>query len=190
MDKIRIGNDIIVNWDITRIGKPEDLESKKLKLFLRTGFDKMEISDYSVKDSVISFNFYGKDQVHTGIYVCILVENEGELGMTTIDSSPAFELVPYNGMTRKTGYPFVIDLSSDITIGDGSAKAEKELIFTNVMGLGQTAYDFIVDTYTNGKIIVDIDEAGKYSVCPHLNINEGSIEMLFSPLVSNDGISQ
>lgn len=79
MDKIRIGNDIIVNWDITRIGKPEDLESKK---------------------------------------------------------------------------------------------------------------DFIVDTYTNGKIIVDIDEAGKYSVCPHLNINEGSIEMLFSPLVSNDGISQ
>lgn len=75
MDKIRIGNDIIVNWDITRIGKPEDLESKKLKLFLRTGFDKMEISDYSVKDSVISFNFYGKDQVHTGIYMCILVEN-------------------------------------------------------------------------------------------------------------------
>ena len=190
MDKIRIGNDLIVNWNITRIGKPEDLESKKLKLFLRTGFDKIEISDYIVKDSVISFNFYGKDQVHTGIYVCILVENEGELGMTTIDSSPAFELVPYNGMTRKTGYPFVIDLSSDITIGDGSAKAEKELIFTNVMGLGQTAYDFIVDTYTNGKIIVDIDEAGKYSVCPHLNINEGSIEMLFSPLVSNDGISQ
>lgn len=190
MDKIRIGNELIVNWNITRIGKPEDLESKKLKLFLRTGFDKMEISEYIVKDSVISFNFYGKDQVHTGIYVCVLVENGGELGMTTIDSSPAFELVPYNGMTRKTGYPFVIDLSSDITIGDGSAKAEKELIFTNVMGLGQTAYDFIVDTYTNGKIIVDIDEAGKYSVCPHLNINEGSIEMLFSPLVSNDGISQ
>lgn len=22
MDKIRIGNDIIVNWDITRLGKP------------------------------------------------------------------------------------------------------------------------------------------------------------------------
>lgn len=41
MDKIRIGNDLIVNWNITRIGKPEDLESKKLKLFLRTGFDKI-----------------------------------------------------------------------------------------------------------------------------------------------------
>lgn len=51
MDKIRIGNDLIVNWNITRIGKPEDLESKKLKLFLRTGFDKMEISEYIVKDN-------------------------------------------------------------------------------------------------------------------------------------------
>lgn len=190
MDKIRIGNDIIVNWDITRLGKPEDLESKKLKLFLQTGFEKIEVSDYIVKDSVISFNFYGKDQVHTGIYVCMLVENDGELGMSTVDSSPAFELVPYYGMSRKTGYPFIVDLSTDITIGDGSGKAEKELIFTSVMGLGPTAYDFIIDAYTNGKIIVDIDETGKYSICPHLNVNEGSIEMLFSPLVSNDGITQ
>lgn len=190
MDKIRIGNDIIVNWNITRLGKPEDLESKKLKLFLRTGYEKIEISDYIVKDSVITFNFYGKDQVHTGIYVCMLIENDGELRMSTVDSSPAFELVHYYGMPRKTEYPFTFNLSTDITIGDGSGKAEKELIFTNVMGLGTTAYDFIIDAYTNGKIIVDIDEAGKYSVCPHLNVNEGSIEMLFSPLMSNDGITQ
>lgn len=163
MDKIRIGNDLIVNWNITRIGKPEDLESKKLKLFLRTGFDKMEISEYIVKDSVISFNFYGKDQVHTGIYVCVLVENGGELGMTTIDSSPAFELVSNDGISQMI-----------IRVTKGSAPTKEELKEPESTGTFlldyldhalDYDYDMVLGLVEKGVSIIIKSRNGYFAVC-------------------------
>lgn len=91
----RIGNDIPIEWTIIRCGEPEDLVGKRFSLYLYSFAGKVEIEDYVVSGNRIRFVFQGAQQIYAGIYGLLLVENEGEDGMYTIDHCQAFKLISH-----------------------------------------------------------------------------------------------
>ena len=94
MESIRIGNDINIEWTILRDGKPEPLEGKNLSVFMISGYRKMGVEDFHIRDNIITFTFLGKDQEYNGVYTLTLVENKGQEGMYTVDACDAFRIVP------------------------------------------------------------------------------------------------
>lgn len=94
MESIRIGNDINIEWSISRNGEPEALEGKDLRVTMTNGYKKMEVKDFYIRDNVIGFTYLGKDQDYNGVYTLTLIENKGKEGMYTVDACEAFRLVP------------------------------------------------------------------------------------------------
>ena len=90
MKLIRIGNDIQINWTITRFGEPEDFSNKNLSVVLYDKFNTKQIFDYTVTDNKITGTFYGKDQTTNGVYRLFLVENEGDVDMVSLDYIDCF----------------------------------------------------------------------------------------------------
>lgn len=116
MKKIRIGNDISVTWSIRMSGEPYFLPGKRLRLFLTSPNNvRMEMTEFSVSENILSFTFYGKDQKSPGIYTLTLIENLGENRMVTMDSCNAFQLVDWSCMAGKDGGSDLI-LESDASI--------------------------------------------------------------------------
>lgn len=102
MDKIRIGNDIHIEWSIFRDDQPEVFEGKDVEVRLihpRTR-DVMPL-EWVISDGVVSATFYGKDQIDTGDYKLMLVENNGAPNMATIDECKAFTLVQCSCQEQK-----------------------------------------------------------------------------------------
>lgn len=98
MEKIRIGNDIVVLWAIRaeQDGEkvPYDLTGRKLSLYVSNQIESWKVQDFETNGSALRWMFCGKDQKHVGTYTLTLVENEGEEEMHTVDMCNAFRLVP------------------------------------------------------------------------------------------------
>lgn len=98
MEKIRIGNDIVVLWAIRaeQDGEkvPYDLTGRKLSLYVSNQIESWKVQDFEINGSALRWMFCGKDQKHVGTYTLTLVENEGEEEMHTVDMCNAFRLVP------------------------------------------------------------------------------------------------
>lgn len=99
MKKIRIGNDILIRWRIMRNGYPEDFTGRTVSVRLEdcygTPFPVTEQRD----GNVFSITFAGSVQERLGEYTLVLVENDGEEGMVTLDHVRAFKLVPHSYLT-------------------------------------------------------------------------------------------
>lgn len=96
MKKIRIGNDISVTWNIKVTGSPYHLEGKTLALYLTSpNAVRIQILDFTVSESLLSFTFYGKDQKTAGIYTLSLFVNSGDDKMLTFDCCNAFQIVDW-----------------------------------------------------------------------------------------------
>lgn len=97
MEKIRRGNDIEVLWAIYAgegvNESPYNLEGKNLSLYLNGPLGRSEVYNFEVKQHVIRWMFWGKEQRNLGNYSLELVENEGKEGMHTVDECDAFSLV-------------------------------------------------------------------------------------------------
>lgn len=93
MESVRIGNDISVQWAITRNGIPESLEGRNLKIEISNLYGKQDVSEYEVVGNTIRFTLLGKEQKHLGKYTLTLYENKGESGMMVVDVCDAFCLV-------------------------------------------------------------------------------------------------
>lgn len=84
MEAIRIGNDIVVRWDIFRNGAPAELEKiDDLAIVLSCRGEQRRITDYLIEDNTLVFTFYGRDQKKTGAYTLTYIENESRTGMYT-----------------------------------------------------------------------------------------------------------
>lgn len=100
MEKIRIGNDIRIRWEIHVIADdgsrtPYDLEGKNLKLYLSNRYNRSECKEFTTEGNAVAVTFPGRKQKHLGSYQITLVENEGQDGMHTVDECEAFRLVAY-----------------------------------------------------------------------------------------------
>lgn len=102
MKKIRIGNTIDILWGIY-IGdgiseQPYDLTGRDLTMFLKDGFGKaIRIADFTTEGHIIKWRYEGKDQQKTGTYSFVLVENDAQDNMYTVDEANAFQLVASSG---------------------------------------------------------------------------------------------
>ena len=126
MESIRIGNDIELFWSI--FNKSDltayNLEGRDLKVYLSSFCGKEEINDFTVSENVVNFHFRGRDQKTTGVYTVILVENQGDDGMKTVDHSKAFKLVARScetgGSSCSNIEVITVRLDSTIQVGASS----------------------------------------------------------------------
>lgn len=130
MKKIRIGNDIHFRWAIRRGVAPETWEDKTLHVRLYNSrhrpvkIDNLEFLD----EGLISFVFRGRDQIITGYYDVVLVENDGEDDMATVDVHQVICLVKHTedigGIDNSNVETQYISLSSTIEVNDKGESGE------------------------------------------------------------------
>lgn len=122
MRKTRIGNDIQVSWEVKTNGEAVSLEGRQLRLYVRSAYAKQEITDFSVKDNVIRFNYPASMQRSTGARAVELVDTTA--GQTrTICADQAFTLVAHSseeGDGCCSGCDFdeyMVSLKSNVLVG-------------------------------------------------------------------------
>lgn len=125
MKKIRIGNDILIRWSITRNGEAEDFTGlSTLRVSVLDEIGARQKVEYSVSDNTITIQYRGANQKKNGVYSLLLEENRGVDGMVTLDHIEAFELVPHSayagGKTCSNIGIETVELSSDIDVAQGS----------------------------------------------------------------------
>lgn len=117
MQRIRIGNDIAIEWTITRLGAEEGLEGKDLSLSIRTPRGRIPVEEYLVEGSTLRFSFPGKDQALAGCYGLLLQINAGKESMTTVEACKAFMLVEDScGCGAEEGEGIVVTCNSDVAV--------------------------------------------------------------------------
>lgn len=198
MEKIRKGNTTNILWEIVTKGSeiPYDLTGKDLTLYLCGPFKKEKISQFSVSGNAISWTYQGKDQIHSGVYSLMLVENEGKDNMFTADECSAFELVNCSHLEGGESESHVsietISLRSAISVN--SIKVDQELNENSsnpvsnsavtkglnrkvdkVDGKGLSSNDFTDDDKEKLDSLENYDDSGLWD---KLNENEGYISQL------------
>jgi hypothetical protein len=98
MKRIRIGNDINIEWSVKRYGQPENFYGRNLTLKMVDPNNREHTMEFTTEGNVIRTTFLGMNQELCGSYALVLVENSMEVGMTTIDKTVAFILVPHSYM--------------------------------------------------------------------------------------------
>lgn len=156
MKRIRIGNDIVVRWKVSRMGHPENFQDKAPEVMLIDSFGKQAEVEYEINSNVVTILFKGKNQEKIGTYCAKLVENRGADNMFTIDKCDIFALVSTNSQEcccdaeAATGTVYV-DTESNLVVptngidGVGIAKIEQTEYSTESAGENR-----IKITLTNG----------------------------------------
>lgn len=117
MEKIRYGNDITFRWTVRREGTPEDFSKvKTLRLLMRGTSDTIEVKDYKIDGSTITWLFAGKIQRGPSTYSLTLIENEGLDNMFTVDKCKVLQLTSSSCCACDDDRPFTIDVESDICV--------------------------------------------------------------------------
>lgn len=119
MKRIRIHNDITIDWSIITNKEPLSLEGRDLRVSLKSSYDTQQV-DFYVEGNVITIYFLGGEQRTLGVYSVILQETTDGI-MRTLDECKAFELVPHScmegGEDEGSIHTSHIKLESSITIG-------------------------------------------------------------------------
>lgn len=127
MKAIRIGNDIPIVWSISRNGVQEDFSGRDVAVYLLDPHGNACQIGWSMDGSSATILFMGKDQSVTGKYTLVLTENEGEMGMTTIDTVEAFKLVDHTyqeGGVAAAGVSITtVEVSSDLAVPSNGLSA-------------------------------------------------------------------
>ena len=140
MKTIRLGNDVQINWYITRFGSPEDFTGKNLTVKLIDKLGNEQVFEYEIEGNRITGIFFGKDQSTNGVYRLLLVENDGEEDMVSLDYIDAFCLS--NKMKNQTSN------GSDTTSTINTEVEEYE----SKIDLEQDLFLYAKKTYVNEKI--------------------------------------
>ena len=140
MKTIRLGNDVQINWYITRFGSPEDFTGKNLTVKLIDKLGTEQVFGYEIEGNRITGIFFGKDQSTNGVYRLLLVENDGEEDMVSLDYIDAFCLS--NKMKNQTSN------GSDTTSTINTEVEEYE----SQIDLEQDLFLYAKKTYVNEKI--------------------------------------
>jgi hypothetical protein len=125
MRKIRIGNDIAVQWSLVAkgTGEPFVVEGKDIRLSLKSIFATTEIEDYTAKGNTIAWTFKGAEQKQTGIYSLVLSVVDAQGAMVTTDVCQFVELVgcscEADGADEAGVHTESIELVSDVDVAAG-----------------------------------------------------------------------
>ena len=123
MRKIRIGNDIAVQWSLVAkgTGEPFVVEGKDIRLSLKSIFATQEIEDFTAHGNTIAWTFKGAEQKQTGIYSLVVSVVDAQGAMVTTDVCQFVELVACSceadGADEAGVHTESIDLVSNVEIG-------------------------------------------------------------------------
>ena len=93
MDKIRIGKDIRINWEIESSDESVILSKDNLTLEMTVPSKCVAILPFTFNDNVLSATFYGIDQKQLGNYWLTVWYKRNEVGQSALDKVLAFQLV-------------------------------------------------------------------------------------------------
>lgn len=119
MRKIRIGNDIRVSWEVKTNGEAVSLEGRTIKLYVRSAYQKQEITDFTVSGCVISFIYPASMQRSTGARALVLNDATEGAAEKTICADQAFTLVAHTCEESDDDVDFedfMISLQSNIAL--------------------------------------------------------------------------
>lgn len=116
MYKLRVGNDINIQWRILRDGTPEDFAGKELRLLMRGTSQTIEVTGYTIEGNVLKWTYLGKDQKGPSTFTFTLIENEGKEGMFTIDKCDVLRLVSCSCQADDDDGPFDVFVDTDIVL--------------------------------------------------------------------------
>lgn len=116
MYKLRVGNDINIQWRILRDGIPEDFAGKELRLLMRGTSQTIEVTDYTIEGNVLKWTYLGKDQKGPSTFTFTLIENEGREDMFTIDKCDVLRLVSCSCQADDDDGPFDVCVDTDIVL--------------------------------------------------------------------------
>lgn len=122
MEKVRIGNDMRVNFSVYRNGEPESFDgaSNIATKLVNEAYNKLITHTYTIAGNIVQFDIDALQLTQCG--KCRLFISYTKGGDYTVDS-PAFELVNYTDQTGGTeiiGVEIVsINISGDIAIEAG-----------------------------------------------------------------------
>ena len=135
MKFIRIGNNVNVSWSITRYGESENLSEKNIQVFLIDKFKHRQKFEYTIEGNVIKGIFYGRYQVHTGVYRLLLIENEGTEEQVILDYIDCFTLSQKLKNSTSVGDDAsstietdIVEVTSEINTGSLDGYATKEYV--------------------------------------------------------------
>lgn len=124
MEKIRYGNDITFRWTVKRDGQPENFSKAiTLRLLMRGTSSTVEVKNYKIDGSTITWLFAGKDQRGPSTYSLTLIENEGLDNMFTVDKCEVLRLTSSSCCACDEDGPFTIDVESDICVPSNGLSA-------------------------------------------------------------------
>ena len=116
MYKLRVGNDINIQWRILRDGTPEDFAGKELRLLMRGTSQTIEVTGYTIEGNVLKWTYLGKDQKGPITFTFTLIENEGKEGMFTIDKCDVLRLVSCSCQADDDDGPFDVFVDTDVVL--------------------------------------------------------------------------
>lgn len=132
MKRRRIGNDISIEWRITRNGEPESFDGKDLFVCLLDPQNEVVSCPFTIDGNIVKVIFLGANQKKAGIYTILLSENKGKDGMTTVDCTKAIQLVNH---TEEEGGTDCGNITTD------TVELESEILTPRS---GLSAYDIAV----------------------------------------------
>lgn len=164
MYKVRVGNDINIQWRIFRNDSPEDFAGKTLRLLMRGTSQTIEVRDYVLEGNVVKWEYKGKDQRGPSTFTFTLIENEGKDDMFTIDKCDVLRLVSCSCQADDDDGRFDMFIDTDIVLPSNGVDGKTPVLEsgdTQTLEPGSEATSEIVP---NGQ-----DEAGN----PRYKVNFG-----------------
>ena len=134
MRKIRIGNDIAVQWSLVAkgTGEPFVVEGKDIRLSLKSIFATQEIEDFTAHGNTIAWTFKGAEQKQTGIYSLVVSVVDAQGAMVTTDVCQFVELVACSceadGADEAGVHTESIDLVSNVEITSGTTNPSEVML--------------------------------------------------------------
>lgn len=147
MKKVRIGNDIAIEWSIYRLGEGEILQDKKVEVKILDPKMMPVPFSYEIVENKIIGVFEGRIQKCVGAYTLLLLENCGKLHMNTLDECNFVQLVPHSYMEGGKDESSIttekIELSTDIEIPTNGLDGDSAYDIWIKLGHQGTEEDFI-----------------------------------------------
>lgn len=164
MYKVRVGNDINIQWRIFRNDSPEDFAGKTLRLLMRGTSQTIEVRDYVLEGNVIKWEFKGKDQRGPSTFTFTLIENEGKDDMFTIDKCDVLRLVSCSCQADDDDGRFDMFIDTDIVLPSNGVDGKTPVLESGETQTLEPGSEATSEIVPNGQ-----DEAGN----PRYKVNFG-----------------
>ena len=161
MYKVRVGNDINIQWRIFRNDSPEDFAGKTLRLLMRGTSQTIEVRDYVLEGNVIKWEYKGKDQRGPSTFTFTLIENEGKDDMFTVDKCDVLRLVSCSCQADDDDGRFDMFIDTDIVLPSNGVDGKTPVLESGETQTLEPGSEATADVVRNGE-----DESGnpKYKV--------------------------